>query len=897
MSLVKQFFRSSVFKAGKSMIDTRLLRGGPCTHKPLASSTLARWRLGRVHVSLLLLNGLLSIVVPWSALAAQDSGAVDATASSALTDLSTAKQAKPAIDSLLQSKPIHGPLTLPDSEEQATLGFYQHGDQVYALYSRPDYQDQSKPYHDLIDSFTDAHITAVFFQDLDGGERNEMVVMYQNKQGQHLRAYATMDGSYIALTAMQAKLDAIAPTLKPFTVAASRKALRTLQPQDYRINYDLPTDSSPDIKAVLRGEQQSSAQPVGYLDEQGYPADSAATATFAIIRYPALTRSVTTNDGQVLSYVLTQVLARTGMCQGEESSFSTLKIGYMRTDKVPAIFDYDSEDSLVNHPPSPKPEYDGPYLQFSVNDCYAIPLVHGNYVQGKQQGRWEYINPEDGGVQESGNYVNDQRQGEWTQWDLRSNSNWRGQYKDNLKEGLWLLTTDTPTPEVLARENYRHGLLNGPAERYDLITNDDPQNTASASNPLRLLYKGEYRDEKKIGHWLEMVDGKRQESEYLNDMLHGVKKIYDADNVLIQQSTYQHGFLQGEERRFYPSGQLSQVTHYVQDQPDGEEFYFYDGKVKTGPLWYWKNWKRIAPDNPNANCDPQDHDLCTQAGKPRAFSILSGEQREYAENGRLISLYHQTGETKRGNAYSFNEQGQLYGVTPYAHGKEQGVSTLYDVNKKESRLVQVLPMWDNRITGVNYGFDSNSNHLRSIGQACQKPDETYAGQPYRWNNASASCGSQIYFHPNGQLNRITWKDSDREITEVGYGEEGDLVVEQRYAGNNVFINNRYTRYVDREYISVTKYISTNTHTEKGRTFTVPLSSPSNGVGYEKDYSSGRLLDESIYTGSDTYCWRRYATDGSIQRSNGNCNGIHMPLIPASGDETLGAEKVLNDLPF
>ncbi|MDA1380087.1 hypothetical protein PCI56_10125 [Plesiomonas shigelloides subsp. oncorhynchi] len=98
-----------------------------------------------------------------------------------------------------------------------------------------------------------------------------------------------------------------------------------------------------------------------------------------------------------------------------------------------------------------------------------------------------------------------------------------------------------------------------------------------------------------------------------------------------------------------------------------------------------------------------------------------------------------------------------------------------------------MSQWDNRISGVSYGFDSNKNSLRYIGQACQKPDETYAGQPYLWDNAGASCGSQFTFHPNGQVERITWKDSGWDITEVVYGESGDLGFELRYAGNNVFL--------------------------------------------------------------------------------------------------------------
>ena len=815
--------------------------------------------------SILLLGGLLSNVLPWPALATQETGSIEAVANGA-----SSAPATPSGEALLQSKPVHGPLTLPDSEERTVLGFYQQGDTTYALFSRPDYQDDSQTYHEVIDSFTDARIIAVFFQDLDGGDRNEVVVMYEDKHGQHLRAYAASESSYYPLAAMQAKLDTIAPTLKPFTVASSRKALRVLQPQDYRISYDLPADSPPEIKALLRGQLASPAQPVGYADEQGYPAKSAASASFAITRYPALTRSVTTADGQVLTYVLTQILARIGLCQTEELTFGTWKVGYMRADKTPVIFESNLEASLASRQASPKPDYDGPFLQFNVNNCHASPQIRSNYVQGKKQGHWEFIDTENGIALKSGEYVDDQRRGAWSEWDNASDSYWRGQYKDNHKEGLWLLTTDSQPPVVLARENYRNGQLNGPAERYEL---KDPS-AAAQPDSLRLLSKGEYRDGKKTGLWVEVRhDGKRQESEYQADVLHGVQKSYNADNVLIRQSTYQQGLLEGEERSFYPSGQLAEITRYVQDQPNGEQFFFYDGKVKTGPLSQLKNWKQIAPKNPKADCDPQDRAHCTPAGKPRAFSLLSGEQREYAENGRLTRLYFQTGETKVGSAYDFTKSGQLNSVTPYVNGKEQGVRTLYSTGTQQddNRLIQVLPQWDNRVSGVSYGFDSSTDSLRAIEQACQKPDETYAGRPYRWSNAGANCGSQFYFHPNGRLKRITWKDSNWDISEIGYGADGALASEQRYAGSNVFFNYRYMW--NYRTVSITKQESPDTRTEKGRTFAVLIRSPSQTVGYEKSYSNGRLLDESIFTGAEKYCWRRYAKDGSVERSKGPCEGL------------------------
>ncbi|WMY75600.1 hypothetical protein RHD99_06540 [Buttiauxella selenatireducens] len=806
--------------------------------------------------SILLLGGLLSTVLPWPALATQETGSIEAVENGA-----SSAPAAPSGEALLQSKPVHGPLTLPDSEERSVLGFYQQGETTYALFSRPDYQDDSQTYHDVIDSFTDARIVAVFFQDLDGGNRDEVVVMYEDKQGQHLRAYAASGGSYSPLAAMQAKLDTIAPALKPFTVASSRKALRALQPQDYRISYDLPADSPPEIQALLRGQLASPAQPVGYADEQGNTVKNAASALFAITRYPELTRSVTTADGQVLTYVLTQILARIDMCQDEELVFGTWKVAYMRADKAPVIFESAPEAS-------PKPDYDGPWMQFSVNNCYALPQIRGNYAQGKRQGHWEFINTENSAVQESGDYVDDQRQGMWSEWDVPSNSDWRGQYKDNLKEGLWLLSTDSQPPVVLAWENYRNGQLNGPTERYELSAS-----TTTQPNPLSLLYKGEYRDGKKAGHWAETHGDKREESEYLDGVLHGVQKSYNADNVLIRQSTYQQGLLEGEERRFYPSGQLAEITRYVQDQPNGEQFFFYDGKVKTGPLSQLKNWKQIAPKNPKADCDPQDRERCTPAGKPRAFSLLSGEQREYAENGRLTRLYFQTGETKVGNAYGFTKSGQLNSVTPYVNGKEQGVRTLYSTGTQQddNRLIQVLPQWDNRVTGVSYGFDSSTDSLRAIEQACQKPDETYAGRPYRWSNAGAACGSQFYFHPNGRLKRITWKDSNWDINEISYGADGALASEQRYAGSNVFFNYRYMW--SYRTVSITKQESPDTRTEKGRTFAVLIRSPSQTVGYEKSYSNGRLLDESFFTGADKYCWRRYAKDGSVERSKGPCDGL------------------------
>ncbi|MGL5398734.1 MAG: hypothetical protein ACRDA1_00055, partial [Plesiomonas shigelloides] len=113
-------------------MDTRLARSRP-----------------RAHARLLFVSGLLSCIAPWSAHAAQESAADIAVNATAPANHPATKSEPPSVDSLRQRKPVHGPLTLPNSDEQATLGFYQQGNQVYALYSRPDYQDESQTYHDL----------------------------------------------------------------------------------------------------------------------------------------------------------------------------------------------------------------------------------------------------------------------------------------------------------------------------------------------------------------------------------------------------------------------------------------------------------------------------------------------------------------------------------------------------------------------------------------------------------------------------------------------------------------------------------------------------------------------------------------------------------------------------
>ncbi|MGL5267432.1 MAG: hypothetical protein ACRC9E_14635, partial [Plesiomonas shigelloides] len=82
--------------------------------------------------------------------------------------------------------------------------------------------------------------------------------------------------------------------------------------------------------------------------------------------------------------------------------------------------------------------------------------------------------------------------------------------------------------------------------------------------------------------------------------------------------------------------------------------------------------------------------------------------------------------------------------------------------------------------------------------------------------------------------------------------------------------------------------SPKTRTEKGRTFSIPVNSDSDGIGYKKYYTDGRLLDESIFNGTDYYCWRRYAKDGSIENSNNNCDGL--PPFTTNPTETANSAE-------
>lgn len=72
------------------------------------------------------------------------------------------------------------------------------------------------------------------------------------------------------------------------------------------------------------------------------------------------------------------------------------------------------------------------------------------------------------------------------------------------------------------------------------------------------------------------------EQGFVNDTAEGICKEYDEDGKLVRQALYHHGKLNGEERKFTPSGILIQVTFYKDDITDSVKLGWYDdGRMKS----------------------------------------------------------------------------------------------------------------------------------------------------------------------------------------------------------------------------------------------------------------------------------------------------------------------------
>ncbi len=172
-------------------------------------------------------------------------------------------------------------------------------------------------------------------------------------------------------------------------------------------------------------------------------------------------------------------------------------------------------------------------------------------------------------------------------------------YKNNKMHGT--LTRYDDDGEVLSREEYVAGILQGPAEYFSYLNND-------------LLYT---------------------KCTYKNALLEGERTVIQKDGTLRERSSYSHGKLQGERTSFYPNGVAEIKENYKDGQLNGERTLFFP----SGETWYKENFSNNLLEGTRTAYYPKGKIYMEEF---YSEGLLNGPRKVYDQNGNLLTSeeYH-----------------------------------------------------------------------------------------------------------------------------------------------------------------------------------------------------------------------------------------------------------------
>lgn len=174
----------------------------------------------------------------------------------------------------------------------------------------------------------------------------------------------------------------------------------------------------------------------------------------------------------------------------------------------------------------------GPYIEFTGIGRFKCI---GFYMNDKKENFWQKYHEVTNLVSEEGNYHNDLKEGTWKEYKREKGINgfetieYSGLYSNGEKTGLWIGIHENG--EIKSRGNYNNDLKNG------LWT----EQTIQFPSGILITHTGEYSNDKKIGKWVSTYDNGVIESEgnYVDGLKHGLWNTWDQNGQL--QVMYEHG--------------------------------------------------------------------------------------------------------------------------------------------------------------------------------------------------------------------------------------------------------------------------------------------------------------------------------------------------------------------
>lgn len=231
---------------------------------------------------------------------------------------------------------------------------------------------------------------------------------------------------------------------------------------------------------------------------------------------------------------------------------------------------YDSEGNLVfsgpykmGLPVGIHREYnnDGTVKSSVIYNDQGIKVSEGIVTEdGRRNGEWKNFY-DNGNVKEKGQYDDNRRTGSWEFSNLEGRIIQTGQYRNGRPEGLWKWYF--PDGSILREEEYYQGNRDGRFVEY--------------SKEGQIISEGQYLDGERNGDWKITIGDHREEGNYIIGLRDGMWKYYDGEGNLLYRGKY------------------------VQDNPDGYHFYYYDSGMIKEEQYYdmglrHRTWKKYDQD-------------------------------------------------------------------------------------------------------------------------------------------------------------------------------------------------------------------------------------------------------------------------------------------------------------
>lgn len=229
----------------------------------------------------------------------------------------------------------------------------------------------------------------------------------------------------------------------------------------------------------------------------------------------------------------------------------------------------------------------------------AVPLYAGTIVKTNQGTRSFYINGQQVAEQNLSNdgvleLLGTIPDGEVKEFNDKRQLISEAHYQANKLHGLFVRYDEKS--KVRSRENYKQGLLHGPAEYF--YEREGKLFCASCN----------YQDNLLQGSFIvkEMdTDLIRETAHFIRGLRHGERCYYYPNGKTEAQENFINGVLHGERKIFYPDGALWFVENYANGKPDGER------------IGYWPNGEKFLEEL-------------------YADGILHGERKTFSKDGSLI---------------------------------------------------------------------------------------------------------------------------------------------------------------------------------------------------------------------------------------------------------------------